>query len=246
MIIIGTSGWQYSDWRGVLYPASLPVHDWLRYYSQEFACVEVNMTFYRMPKQQTVAGWAAATPERFRFCVKLNRTITHLARLRDARSRIPSFVDAMAPLGNKLGALLMQLPPSLAYDLDLLEQALAAFPPKIRVAVEFRHDSWWRDETLECLADHRAALCYADRAETHLSPLWVTTSWCYARLHEGAGEDAPSYTQERLLEWAGLLAANGRPSEGFFFFNNDTRGCAVRDARRLRSIIAEINPTNVT
>lgn len=237
MVLIGTSGWQYSDWRGVLYPNELPTRDWLAYYSQEFPCVEVNMTYYRMPEARIVARWAAATAEEFRFCIKLNRTVTHLARLRDASVRIPRFLEALAPLKEKLGAVLVQLPPTFGFDYDRLAGALAAFPPEVRVAVEFRHDSWWRDETRTLLDSHGAALCHADRAEMLTTPSWVTASWSYARLHEGSSENAPCYTKARLLDWARRLRAKEQPPEGFLFFNNDSRGCAVRDARRLRKVL---------
>src|SRR5262249_30172371 len=155
----GTSGWQYRHWRGRLYPKGLPQSRWLERYTERFRALEINATFYRLPAKSTFAGWARRTPDDAVLAVKASRYLTHLRRLREPEEPVARLLERARPLGGKLGAVLVQLPPDLEVDVEALERCLAAFPPKVRVAVEPRHASWDRDDVRALLADHGAALC---------------------------------------------------------------------------------------
>ena len=232
-LLIGTSGWQYRDWRGRLYPEGVPLRSWLGHYSARFATVEVNNAFYRLPEARTFAGWAAATPDDFVVAVKASRYLTHVRRLRDPEEPVARLLARTEALGSKLGPVLLQLPPTLRADVAALERTLAAFPRGVRVAVEPRHDSWWADATRACLERHGAALCLADSAGAS-TPLWRTTDWGYVRFHRGRGAPSPCYGRQAIDTWAQRLAGlwDDR-SDVFAYFNNDTNGCAPRDARVL-------------
>src|SRR6266540_274423 len=161
---VGTSGWQYRDWKGVLY-ADVPQRAWLERYAESFATVEVNNAFYRLPEKSTFAGWAERTPDDFRFAVKASRYLTHVRRLAGPQEPARRLMERASALGGKLGPLLLQLPPTLRADPGLLGDCLAAFPRGVQLAVEPRHSSWWHDSVRSVLADHGAALCGADRGE---------------------------------------------------------------------------------
>ncbi len=236
---VGTSGWVYRSWRGRFYPADLHQGRWLEFYSRSFATVEVNATFYRLPASAMVRGWARRTPEDFRFAVKVSRLITHVRRLREIREPLETFLRTMEPLGSKLGPLLVQLPPGLEADERLLDDALRAFPEGCRVAVEFRHESWFTAGVREVLERHQAALCIADREEELVTPLWRTAPWSYVRFHVGLGEPPPGYRDE-TLERRGeeLLRVCQEEDELYAYFNNDPFACAVRDAARFATALA--------
>ena len=159
---MGTSGWQYPHWRGVFYPAKLPQRRWLPYLAERFQTVEVNNTFYNLPEKSVFEQWRAATPADFVFTLKMSRYLTHLKRLHDPAGPVQLFLERASGLGDKRGPILLQLPPRLRADVALLDAALALFEPSIRVAVEFRDDSWFTDDTRAVLERHRAALCLAD------------------------------------------------------------------------------------
>jgi uncharacterized protein YecE (DUF72 family) len=231
-VLIGTSGWQYKDWRGPFYPPDLPQARWLEYYAERFCVQEVNNAFYRLPEASTFAAWAARTPDDFVMVVKVSRFLTHVKRLKDPEEPVARFVERASHLGPKLGPVLLQLPPTLRCDLERLDRALSRFPVEWRVAVEFRHDSWFTDETRAVLERRGAAFCLADSPRRQ-TPVWRTTDWGYLRLHEGTGSPHPCYTPAALDRWAGRLAElHGPEAEVFVFFNNDPKGCAVRDAVR--------------
>jgi uncharacterized protein YecE (DUF72 family) len=237
---IGTSGWQYGDWRGRFYPPGLPVSRWLETYSEGFATVESNAAFYRLPERRTFADWAARTPPDFVMAVKVSRYLTHIRRLREPAEAVARFVDRVAGLGDKLGPVLLQLPPQLRCDAERLDAALAEFPPEFRVAVEFRHPTWFVDETRALLTERRAALCLADRRRT-LTPLWKTAPWTYLRFHEGRASPAPCYGSTALRTWAHRLAEGWGPDANcWVYFNNDPRGCAPRDAARFAGIVERV------
>ena len=227
---IGTSGWQYAHWRGRFYPQGVRQPAWLEYFAERFATVESNNAFYRLPEAETFAAWARRTPDDFVMAVKASRYLTHIRRLRDPDEPVKRFLDRTAHLGRKLGPVLLQLPPSLQANLTALEETPGLFPPSIRVAVEFRHLSWFTDDVRELLRRHAAVLCLADRRGL-LSPLWRTVDWAYLRFHEGRAEPRPCYGQHALDSWAGRLAEQWRPAEDIYvYFNNDPAGCALRDA----------------
>ena len=163
-VLAGTSGWQYRHWRGVFYPADVPQRQWLEYYASQFTTVENNGTFYRLPARESFEQWRARTPDGFVMAVKASRYLTHIRRLRDPEEPVRRMLEAFAGLGDRLGPVLLQLPPTMRADEQLLDQTLGLFPADVRVAVEPRHQSWWSDRTREILSARNAALCWADRA----------------------------------------------------------------------------------
>ncbi|GAB3357984.1 DUF72 domain-containing protein [Modestobacter lapidis] len=230
-MVIGTSGWQYRDWRGRFYPQQLPQRLWLEHHAAHFATVESNNAFYRLPERTTFEAWRARTPPDVRWAVKASRFLTHVRRLRDPAEPVARLMDRVAGLGDRLGAVLLQLPPTLRADVDLLRECLAQFPAGTRVAVEPRHESWWTDEVRALLERYGAALCWADRDEQPIAPLWRTTDWGYLRFHIGAAEPWPRYRPETLQLWADRLAtAYGAGDDVLVYFNNDPGGAAIIDA----------------
>ena len=247
-VLVGTSGWQYRHWRERLYPKELAQKGWLEYYADRFRIVELNNSFYQLPKPASFEGWFKRTPEDFILAVKANRYITHVRRLRDVREAVDRFMQNVRHLGAKLGPVLLQLPPTLKANLPGLDATLARFPDDVRVAVEFRHDSWFSEEARALLAAHDAALCLADRGSRPLGPVWRTAAWTYLRFHQGRASPEPCYGRRALESWAGRLAEQWRADEDIYvFFNNDPRGCAVRDAVRFAAHVARIGlpPTRV-
>ena len=248
-VLVGTSGWQYRDWRGVLYPPGLPQRSWLEHYASQYATVENNGSFYRLPSIQTFASWRARTPEGFVMAVKASRYLTHVRRLRDPAEPTGRLLGAAAGLGDRLGPVLLQLPPNFPADPGALDGCLrefAQFPMasatagtgnRVRVAVEFRHDSWWSDEIRELLAHHNAALCWADRLGRPVTALWRTADWGYLRLHEGRARPWPRYGRQALRGWVRRIsAAWPGPADVFVYFNNDQGGAAVGDAAAFASL----------
>jgi uncharacterized protein YecE (DUF72 family) len=237
---VGTSGWQYADWRDVLYPKGVPQRRWLEHYAGQFPTVENNGAFYRLPRPQTFTDWRERTPDGFVMAVKASRYLTHIRRLRDPAEPVGRLLAGLAGLGDRLGPVLLQLPPNLPADLASLDDCLAEFARQapqagtgpVRVAVEFRHDSWWTAETEKLLAQHEAALCWADRRGRPQAPLWRTADWGYLRFHEGAAQPWPRYGRQALQAWADRIArAWPEQADVFAYFNNDQHGAAVLDAR---------------
>ena len=236
-IILGTSGWQYRDWRGRFYPPGLPLREWLGFYAARFASVEVNNAFYRLPERDTFARWRASTPEDFGVAVKVSRYLTHIKRLRDPAEPVARFLDRAAGLGPKLGPVLLQLPPTLTADADALAGVLRRFPAAVRVAVEPRHPSWWAAPVRATLERHGAALCWADRGGRPVTPAWRTAGFGYLRMHEGRAEPRPRYGKQALASWldrAGAAFAGAEPV--YIYFNNDPGGAAIADAAVLARI----------
>lgn len=232
---VGTSGWQYADWRGVLYPPGLPQRRWLRHYGETFTTVENNNAFYRLPTRDTFELWRDATPPGFVMAVKASRYLTHMKRLKDPGEPVTRLMTAATGLGPKLGPVLLQLPPTLRADPERLTACLRRFPDAVRVAVEPRHPSWWTGATRDVLENHGAALCWADRLGHALTPLWRTTDWLYLRLHEGPAQPWPRYDDQTLQAWAQEL---GTEADAYVYFNNDPGGAAVRDALRFAALTA--------
>jgi uncharacterized protein YecE (DUF72 family) len=230
VILVGTSGWQYRDWRERFYPAGTAQRRWLEYYAEKFATVEVNNAFYRLPERETFARWRERTPADFRVAVKMSRYLTHLKRLRDPAEPVQRFMSRARALGDKLGPVLLQLPPSLTVDLSALDETLSRFPPEVQVAVEPRHRSWWVPETRELLEKHHAALCWADRLGRPVAPLWRTADFGYLRLHEGRAEPRPRYGQAALSSWLDRITRCYDSEPVYVYFNNDPGGAATADA----------------
>jgi uncharacterized protein YecE (DUF72 family) len=237
---IGTSGWQYRDWRGRLYPEPLAMRGWLEHYAARFATVESNNAFYRLPQRRVFEAWRDRTPDDFVMAVKVSRYLTHIRRLREPEEPVERFLDRVAGLGPKLGPVLLQLPPQLRRDDERLADCLRQFPPGIRVAVEFRHATWFADDVRALLTEYRAALCLADRRRP-LTPLWRTADWTYLRFHEGVASPRPCYGRAALAAWARRLADGWGPdAECWVYFNNDPRGCAPRNAAQFARSVSGI------
>ena len=230
MILVGTSGWQYRDWRGSFYPEKLPQRQWLEYYAGAFATVEVNNAFYRLPERATFEAWRARTPDDFCVAVKVSRYLTHIKRLREPREPVARFVERATGLGDRLGPVLLQLPPTLRADPDALEATLKHFPAAIKVAVEPRHPSWWVDEVRRVLERHGAALCWADRHSRPVTPRWRTADFGYLRLHEGRASPHPRYGRAALATWAERVGETFPDAPCYVYFNNDPGGAAIVDA----------------
>jgi uncharacterized protein YecE (DUF72 family) len=254
-VFIGTSGWQYDDWKGRFYPAKLPQRQWLEHYSQRFQVVESNNAFYRLPKPETFANWRTRTPDDFVFTVKVSRFLTHIKRLKEPAEPVERFLTHATHLGPKLTVALLQLPPNLRVSPDALDETLTAFAGRVRVAVELRHESWFTEEIHSLLELHQAALCLADGTlrpgpikSRPVTPMWRTASWGYLRFHQGAGSPHPCYGRTALASWAARLADLFDKSEDVFaFFNNDHNACAVRDARVFAAAVTRtgLSPTRI-
>lgn len=230
-LLVGTSGWQYKDWRGVLYPEDCPQRLWLEEYARHFTTVENNNAFYRLPTPETFAGWHDRTPEGFVMAVKASRYLTHIKRLHDPEEPVHRLMRHAAGLGVRLGPVLLQLPPTLRADPAALESALSFFPARTRVAVEPRHDSWWTQEVRAVLERHGAALCWADHGSRPVTPLWRTADWGYVRFHAGRARPWPRYGRQALDSWARRIADCWTESADVYaYFNNDPGGAAVHDA----------------
>lgn len=226
-VVIGTSGWQYADWKDVLY-ATVPQKRWLEHYASVFPSVEINNTFYNLPREKTFADWYARTPAGFEFVCKASRYITHIRRLVDVSDSIALFLQRAAPLRDKLGPILYQLPPTMNRDDEKLRAFLEVLPAWPPVALEFRHDSWYADEVYDLLRAKGVSLVVADSPK-HRTPLVTTAPWTYIRLH--GGEDEASYGREALTMWAArLVDLSERVDPVYVFFNNDKAGNAVIDA----------------
>lgn len=244
-MLVGTSGWQYDDWRETFYPKGMPKSRWLECYGSRFATVESNSAFYKLPDRRLFESWAANTPADFVMSVKMSRYLTHIRRLRDPREPVRKLLERLEGLGSKRGPVLLQLPANLPLSSELLSETLSEFPRDIRVAVEVRHEDSLVDDLRLVLEEHGAALCLADR-QNHHSPLWRTTSWGYVRFHEGIASPSPSYGRSALESWAARIASLWASDEDVYcYFNNDTGGCAPRDAHRfaLAAHRHGLNPT---
>ncbi len=235
---IGCSGWNYAHWRnGVFYPPRLPPREWLRYYAEQFDTVEINTTFYRLPQASAVVRWVAATPSSFRFAVKVSRYITHIKRLTEVDRHLPLLYERVEPLmrSSKCGPFLWQLPPNFRYDRARLASTLASLADRQRHAFEFRHPSWFREETYSLLREHRVALVIADRPEVHsFQTDEVTAEFTFVRLHAGTRGRNGNYSRSELDRWAERLAGWSERVDVYAYFNNDWEGYAIKNALHLK------------
>ena len=238
---IGTSGWSYDHWDGVLYPPRTPVRARLEHYVRAFDAVEVNTSFYRWPPPATFAGWAGRFPPGFTAAVKASRFLTHYRRLRDPDTWLERVREGLAALGPHAGPLLVQLRPDHARDDERLERFLERVPTGVRVAVEFRHDSWDADPVADVLTRHGAAWCVTDGAGLPTARR-LTTDVGYLRLHGPADQPryAGGYSEQQLRGWADLLERwRTAAHQVHVYFDNDIGGHAVHDARRLRELLRQ-------
>jgi uncharacterized protein YecE (DUF72 family) len=215
---VGTSGYNFDEWKGTFYPAKIKAAEMLPYYAARLQTVEINYTFYRMPNAKTVAGWAQAVPDGFTFVLKAPQRITHFARLKDIDDPLRYFTETIRPLGPKLGPVLVQLPPNFKIDLARLKDFLTLFPADLKCAFEFRHASWLVDDVYAALRTGNAALCIADTEEGH-TPLVATADFGYFRLRD------EGYTPEDLERWRNSVAELGKDwSDAYVFFKHEESG----------------------
>jgi uncharacterized protein YecE (DUF72 family) len=229
MILIGTSGYNYPEWKGLFYPPALRPAAMLGYYAERFATVEINYSFYRMPTPAMVRAWALATPASFVFTLKAPKRITHDRRLLEVADLVAAYVDASAALGAKRGPLFFQLPPTFKKQPERLRDLLALVPAGTRCAFEFRHVSWFADDVYDLLRAHDAALCIAD-TEAGATPDVVTASWGYLRLRD------VDYDEPQLQSWARTVQ---RPEwkDTYVYFKHEETASGPRLALRLREIV---------
>jgi uncharacterized protein YecE (DUF72 family) len=236
VLLVGTSGWQYRDWRGTFYPDRLPQREWLRYFAGHFPTVEINNTFYNLPKESSFDRWRDDTPREFVITVKASRYITHIRRLRDAGDSVELLWSRASRLRGKLGPVLFQLPPRFRADVPLLRGFVEKLPQGMRPAFEFRDDSWRSDDVYEVLDGAGAAWVIPDRPRSR-EPNVVTGGWSYVRMHQGGhGPHRSEYTHEKLRRWADRVS-DLPARDVFMYFNNDPGGAAVRDAVTMMDLL---------
>jgi uncharacterized protein YecE (DUF72 family) len=232
---VGCSGWSYNSWKGTFYPERLPSRSWFEYYAREFDTVEVNATFYRLPKREVVARWAEQAPDGFCFTVKSSSYLTHIKRLTDLGNGIERFYERIDPLvqAGCLGPVLWQLPENFHCDIERLKRALGALPAG-RHAFEFRHSSWFVDEVYELLRDHGVALVIGDHPQRPFQTDIATTDWRFVRMHFGTRGRRGNYSPRELDEWVRRLKRWRSHEEVFVYFNNDWEAFAPRNAAYVR------------
>jgi len=222
---VGTSGYSYKEWKGTFYPEDLPDKQMLRFYGERFRAVEINNTFYRMPKPSVLEAWAAEVPADFKFVLKASQQITHKQRLKDANDSVSYLLEVSQTLKERLGPLLFQLPPFLSKDVPRLREFLALLPSDRRAAFEFRHQSWFDPEVFGLLRDHQALLCIAEAENDLEIPFESTADWGYLRLRR------PDYGDADLKAW-GERVRQQNWRDAFVFFKHEDEGKGPQMARR--------------
>jgi uncharacterized protein YecE (DUF72 family) len=233
-IHVGTSGWSYKEWKGSFYPPKLPADEMLRFYAARFPTVEVNNSFYRIPTEPVLAGWAAQVPESFRFVLKASRRITHNDRLADGDGSLAYFLRAVNPLGERLGPTLFQLPPTFKKDASRLSEFLSRLPRRWPAAMEFRHASWFDEEVYEILRSRDVPLVAVDESEAEGkgAPLVTTASWGYLRLRR-LDYDVPA-----LEAWAGRVRAQPWSDAYVFLKHEDGSPTGPAFAEQMKRLVA--------
>ena len=231
---IGTSGFQYAEWKGTFYPADLSAAKMLPYYAERFCTTEINYTFHRIPSGKTIDGWCEATPDSFQFALKAPQKVTHFARLKDCGDTLRYFYGVIASLERKLGPVLFQLPPNLKKDLDLLGSFLNDLPATMRAAIEFRHESWLCDDVFEFLKSKNVALCVAD-SEKLTTPLTPTADYGYLRLRR---ED---YVANDIARWGEAIRAQTNTwSDAYVYFKHEESGIGPKLATQLGELLSDL------
>ncbi|ACL04506.1 protein of unknown function DUF72 [Desulfatibacillum aliphaticivorans] len=234
-LLIGTSGWTYDCWKGAFYPEKLAKTKWLPHYCTLFNTVEVNATFYRTIKDSTYEKWRETTPEGFTWAVKASRYITHVKRLKTPEETVPRFLESASILNEKLGPILLQLPPTLAYEKEVARDFFQFLPKGFRFTLETRHDSWLDDGLFALLEVHNIAWCVSDTAGKHACVEAATADFVYLRLHGSQEIYMSSYTDEELEHWAELVAGWNR--DAYIYFDNTMTDAAARNALRLKELM---------
>ncbi len=225
-LLVGTSGYSYKEWKGVFYPEKTKPDAMLGLYAERLGTVEINNTFYRLPKESVLETWASQVPDGFRFSIKASRRITHMKRLKDAGDETEYLFRVLGALGERLGCVLFQLPPNLKMDVERLEAFLGLLPPGVRCAFEFRHDSWYVDEVYELLGGGNHALVMADTADDPVAEIVSTADWGYLRLR------AEDYGKKDLRAWLKKIEGVGW-ERAFVFFKHEDEGDAPRLASEM-------------
>ena len=236
-IFVGTSGWHYKPWVGPFYAEGTKPPGFLDAYKKLFSTVEINQTFYGLPKPESVVKWREQTPPDFLFACKMSRFITHMKKLKEPETGLGKYFGVVENLGEKLGPILVQLPPMLGINLDRIEGFFQAAPKQHRYTFEFRERGWFTDETYAALAKWNASLCLYD-FDGWQSPVEVTADWVYIRLHGPEGRYGGSYNDDTLALWADRIVGWSRSGRDVYcYFDNDQKGYAPNDALRLIGIL---------
>lgn len=234
---IGCSGFHYKDWRGRFYPEKLAMKNWFDHYTKFFDTVELNVTFYRFPQLSFLQGWYQKCPEHFRFSVKAPKAITHYKQFHDSARMITDFYETINNgLQEKLGPVLFQLPPRLAYDEERLERIIDNLNPSFNNVVEFRHETWWRDDVYKALADHNIAFCGMSHP-TLPDDVIINTSNVYYRFHGVPNLYRSPYSKEFLQRVVDAVTSNEQVKTGWSYFNNDFDAVGVRNAEDMIALI---------
>jgi uncharacterized protein YecE (DUF72 family) len=234
-IFIGTSGWNYKHWKENFYPKDTPQKDWLKFYAEKLDTVEINNSFYHLPKEKTFESWKEIVGKNFVYSVKASRYITHMKKLHECRDSVKTFLDRAKILDNKLGPILFQLPPYLQFDYDKLNDFLNTLPKKYKYTIEFRHKSWWKDETYELLKKKNIAFCIYELGKK-VSPEDVTADFAYIRFHGPSGKYKGNYHSQTFKKWVKKFKS-WEAKEIYCYFDNDEKGYAAKNALRLKEIL---------
>jgi uncharacterized protein YecE (DUF72 family) len=238
-IRIGCSGWNYKHWRELFYPKGLAAHRWFAFYAEHFDTVEINNSFYRLPAAETFDKWRDQAPPGFCYAVKANRFLTQAKKLKDCEEPLARMMPPFRHLGDTLGPILYQLPPSLKLNLERLESFLEMVPKDVTNVFEFRDKSWYVSETLELLDKHGACFCVHDMKGS-ASERWAVGAAAYVRFHGGAGKYWGRYSDESLLGWTDWIVAQARAGRQVWcYFNNDIDGHAIHDAQTLKAMVRQ-------
>jgi uncharacterized protein YecE (DUF72 family) len=240
-IRVGCSGWQYKHWLEIFYSKCLPQTRWFAFYAEHFDTVEINSSFYHLPKASTFEKWRDQAPPGFCYAIKANRFITQAKKLLDCEEPMERMMTAARHLGDRFGPMLYQLPPSLHRDLERLEGFLRLLPGDVTNVFEFRHKSWYVDETFALLDRHGVSLCLHDMRGSATERRAVGPAG-YVRFHGGAGKYWGRYPDERLMDWAEWLVEQARSGRSCWcYFNNDIMGHALDDAQTLKAMVGQLN-----
>jgi uncharacterized protein YecE (DUF72 family) len=239
-IRIGCSGWAYKHWRGLFYPEGVPQTRWFARYAEEFDTVEINNSFYHLPKPATFEKWRRQAPPGFCYAVKANRYLTQAKKLKDCEEPMERMMSSVEHLGDRLGPMLYQLPPSMKINLERLESFLKILPTNVSSVFEFRETSWYVPETYELLDRYGAGFCVHDMAGSTTERVAVGPI-VYVRFHGGAGKYWGRYSDKKLLGWTDWLVEQSRLGRDCWcYFNNDIHGHAIEDARTLKSMVGQM------
>ena len=238
MIYIGTSGWNYKDWRTIFYPEKLSSKDWLVYYARHFHTVEVNNSFYHLPSVASFKKWHIESPDNFIFSVKGSRFITHMKKLQEPHVITKKFLAHVSYLNEKLGPILFQLPPRWKVNIERLDSFIKALPQKGRYVFEFRDNSWFTDAVFMVLEKNNIAFCVHDMMGTSC-PALMTSSFAYMRFHGTTSKYDGKYSSDQLMKWRSFIQECRTKGDVYIYFNNDMHGYAIDNAQEMRTICGQ-------